>query len=75
MTFNKDKSQVIIFCKGYQKSTQKWLCGEKLLREVKKFSYLGVTFQSNGNFTSHIKPYMAWWGKAERQRVLEHHRK
>lgn len=73
MVISTDKSKVMRFSRGGQKSKNTWTCGSGCLKEVKRFVYLGYVFQSSGSFKGQIdtmarnggKRVSAVWSMAE----------
>ena len=56
LTLNVDKSKIMIFGKGTMKTkNQKWKWKEQELEIVKKFNYLAIVLQRNGNMIKHIE--------------------
>ena len=55
LIINAEKSKVLTFNKGSRRTKKCWTIGGAKYEEVSTFVYLGVHFQSNGEFTRHIE--------------------
>ena len=56
LTLNAMKSKIMIFGKGREKNKKtKWIWKGREIEIVKKFVYLGIRLQKNGQWKAHIR--------------------
>ena len=64
LMLNTEKSQIVFFKKGRQRSHEKWKYGEKELNVVTSLSYLGIRVSATGSFHQAQKTLTAQASKA-----------